>query len=156
EVGLELPLSGVARGVVRRLISDGTCSCDTEPVRASEAEDALRQFLEIRGIGVSSLTAEQAVECAIAFFESVRFADVESEERDGGMLLFQWGTYDWCDGAGRSFEFELARQLIIAGSDPEDDDDALWQLHLTLHYAPSEAIAGVGAGDRWCDRVADA
>jgi hypothetical protein len=134
----------------------GTGSCDTEPVLASEAEDALRRFLEVRGLGVSGLTAEQAVEGAIAFFESVRFDDVEAEERDGDMLLFQWGTYDWRDGAGLSFQFDLARQFIIAGSDPEDDDDAMWQLHLTLHYAPSEATAAVGAGCRWCHRVADA
>jgi hypothetical protein len=151
-----MPLSGFNPGVARRLIPDGAVSCDTEPVRASEAEDALRQFLEICGLGVSGLTAKQAVEGAIAFFESVRFDDVEAEERDGDMLLFQWGTYDWHDGAGLSFQFDLARQLIIVGSDPEDDDDAMWQLHLTLHYAPSEANAAVGAGHRWCHRVADA
>jgi hypothetical protein len=151
-----MSFSGFARGALRRLIPGGTGSCDTEPVRASEAEDALRQFLEVRGLGVSGLTAEQAVEGAIAFFESVRFDDVEAEERDGDMLLFQWGTYDWRDGAGPSFQFDLARQFIIAGSDPEDDDDAMWQLHLTLHYAPTEATAAVGAGHRWCHRVADA
>ena len=151
-----MPLSGFARGVARRQIPHGIGSCDNKPVRASEAEDALRQFLEIRGLGVSGLTAEQAVEGAIAFFELVRFDDVEGEERDGDMLLLQWGTYDQRDSAGPSFQFDLARQLIIAGSDSEDDDDAMWQLHLTLHYAPSEATAAVGAGHRWCHRVADA
>jgi hypothetical protein len=73
----------------------------------------------------------------------------------GDMLLFQWGTYDWHDGKGPSFQFELARQFVIAGFEPDRADDAIWQLRVTLHYAPSDATAAVGDGNRWCERMPD-
>jgi hypothetical protein len=135
------------------LVAACAVGCETEPVRTSEAEEAFRRYLEARGLAVSRLNAEEAVDVAIAFFESERADDVEAQE--GDMLLFQWGTYDWRDGNGPSFQFELARQFVVAGFDPEEADDAMWQLRLTLHYAPSEAAAVVGAGDRWCERAED-
>jgi hypothetical protein len=122
-------------------------------VRTNEAEAAFRRYLEQRGLVASQLSAEEAVDAAIGFFESERADDVEAEM--GDMLLFQWGTYDWHDGSGSSFQFELARQFVVAGSAPEQADDAMWQLRLTLHYPPSGAADAVGAGDRWCERVAD-
>src|SRR5579862_7477019 len=100
------------------------------------------------------LTAKEAADAAIGFFESERADDVEAET--GDTLLFQWGTYDWHDGTGPSFQFELARQFVVAGFSPEQADDAMWQLRLTLHYPASEAADAVGAGYRWCERTADA
>ncbi|HEY6277636.1 MAG TPA: hypothetical protein VIX86_15025 [Streptosporangiaceae bacterium] len=101
-------------------------------MRTNEAEGAFRRYLERRGLVVSRLNAEEAVDTAIGFFESERADDVEAEM--GDMLLFQWGTYDWHDGNGPSFQFELARQFVVAGFAPDQADDAMWQLHLTLHY----------------------
>lgn len=122
-------------------------------MRTSEAVLAFGRYLQFRGLALSKLSAEQAVDAAVAFFESVRATDVESEF--GDMLLFQWGTCDWRDGNGPSFQFELARQFSVAGFDSEEADDALWQLRLTLHYPPSEVTAAVGAGERWCENMSD-
>lgn len=122
-------------------------------MRTNEAEGAFLRYLQQRGLVASQLSAEDAVDTAIGFFESERADDAEAEM--GDMLLFQWGTYDWHDGKGLSFQFELARQFVLAGFSPEQADDAMWQLRLTLHYPPSEAAEAVGAGERWCERVAD-
>jgi hypothetical protein len=122
-------------------------------MRTNEAEEAFRRHLEVRELALGALTAEEALEALVAFFESEPANGVEAEM--GDMLLFQWGTYDWHDGGGPSFQFELARQFVLAGFDSKQADDAMWQLRLTLHYAPSRVAAEVGAGDRWCERVAD-
>lgn len=79
----------------------------------------------------------------LTFYADVRFEDTNLAE-DGDMLLFQWGTYDW--GNGRFFNAALTRQLIRGAG--EDSD--IWQLHLTYRFAPSDAFAGLGAGNRWC------
>jgi hypothetical protein len=128
-------------------------SCETGPMRTNEAEAVFRRYLEQRGLVVSRLTAEEAADAAIGFFESERADDVEAET--GDMLLFQWGTYDWHDGNGPSFQLELARQFVLAGFAPDQADDAMWQLRLTLHYPASEAADALGAGHKWCERVAD-
>jgi hypothetical protein len=67
-------------------------------------------------------------------------------ERDGDMLLFQWGTHDW--GGGELFEVDITRQLI---KDTGEDDD-IWQLHLVYRFAPSEALRALGQGERWCSQ----
>jgi hypothetical protein len=79
------------------------------------------------------------------WFEAQR---VERVDADGGdRLLFQWGTYDW--GKGPSFVFDLVRQFVV---EDEIGDDAIWQLHLTLHYPPDDTIL---SETHWCDDVRD-
>ncbi len=56
----------------------------------------------------------------------------------------QWGTYDW--GAGSHFELNITRQFIEADL---RDDDAISQLSLTLRFAPSLSLDGLGAGNIW-------
>ena len=61
------------------------------------------------------------------------------------MLLYQWGTFDW--GKGRFFNFDMTRQFNIADA---DDDDGLFQLHMSFLYRPTDALISLGSGDRWC------
>jgi hypothetical protein len=96
-----------------------------------------------RGIESSSVTTVAAVQAMTDWYETQR---VERVDTDGGdMLLFQWGTYDWGDGP--SFEFDLVRQFIV---DDEVGDDAIWQVHLTLHSPPDDSVA---SETHWCDNV---
>ena len=60
------------------------------------------------------------------------------------MLLFQWGTHDW--GNGASFELNITRQFMVG--DGEDDD--IKQLLLTFAYPPSPTLASIGDGNHWC------
>jgi len=78
-----------------------------------------------------------------SFYKDVRCDDV-ALDRDGHMLLFQWGTYDW--GKGKHFKVDITRQLIRGGGDDED----IWQLHLTHCFLPSDVLSGLGGDDRWC------
>jgi hypothetical protein len=63
-------------------------------------------------------------------------------------LWFQFGTYDW--GQGPSSQIDLTRQFILSG---EEGDDAIWQMHLVLHFAPDWEF---GRGMMTCDDPADA
>jgi hypothetical protein len=112
-------------------------------VLTSESQAALEQFLAGRGIEESSLTPFAAVLAMTDWYEAQR---VDRVDEDGGdMLLFQWGTYDL--GNGPSFLFDLVRQFIV---EDEVGDDAIWQLHLTLHFPPDESVA---SETHWCDNV---
>ena len=82
------------------------------------------------------------------FYGDVRSDDVDLQHQ-GGMLLFQWGTYDCAKG--EHFEVDITRQLIPGGGDDED----IWQLHLTYYFRPSDALSALGRGDRWCKTPCD-
>ena len=108
-------------------------------------ERRLKLYLRSAGDALVPRTPRAGIESMIAFYNGVRFEDVDLES-DGDMLLFQWGTYDW--GNGAMFEIDMTRQLIATNG--EDDD--IWQLHLTYRFAPSEALGALGKGNRWCAR----
>jgi hypothetical protein len=113
---------------------------------ASSAKEFERQ---IAGAGkqVHSLNAEDAASLAISFFRDTRAEDAQpcSEGDQGDGLLFQWGVYDW--GRGEFFELGFTRQFAMIG---KNDDDALYQLHLTLRFAPLDSLRAVKEGNRWC------
>lgn len=79
----------------------------------------------------------------LSFYREVRAEEVDLEA-DGDMLLYQWGSSG--KGASAYFEIDLTRQLIGHGG----EDDQIWQLHLTYRFAATEALRGLGNGDRWC------
>jgi hypothetical protein len=100
----------------------------------------------------------------LAFYQAVRADDVDMNA-DGDMLLFQWGVYDW--GQGASFTYNITRQLIfphddfqevIAQADQTEGDSgdmAIFQLSLTLTYAPTDILHGITAGNRWCAHLGE-
>ena len=78
----------------------------------------------------------------LEFYEDARIDDTSLEE-DGDMLLFQWGSYDW--GQGPSFELDLTRQAIPAGT----EDPPILQLQCTYRYEPAY-FQNVVPGNQWC------
>lgn len=115
---------------------------------AKDAKVGFEEALHASGADLLSLTPRMAFERMTAFFRETRAEDCDSA-RDGDMLLYQWGTYDW--GEGKRFEFGVTRQLIpVCG---EGDD--IWQLQLTIRLDPEDRLLGLGAGDRWCHSVDD-
>lgn len=80
--------------------------------------------------------------------------DGTSIDRDGDMLLFQWGTYDW--GQGEAFEIDLTRQamLVPEGADPCDVDPEIVQLSCRFRFPP-EPLRALPPGNRWCHLPAD-
>ncbi|MEZ4688276.1 MAG: hypothetical protein R3B47_20110 [Bacteroidia bacterium] len=71
--------------------------------------------------------AEMTIEKFFWFYEKYTIKnELEYEEED--MMLFQYGHYDWHDGMGRAFNFNLTRQFEA----PESDE--FLQLRLTLFF----------------------
>jgi hypothetical protein len=89
------------------------------------------------------LTPAAAVEAMLAFYRDVR-ADECVLEKDGDMLLFQWGTYDW--GEGPRFEVDVVRQFVVE----VDGEDGISGLHVTFRFAPDDETKALGAANRWC------
>lgn len=113
-------------------------------VRALDAPTAFADHLRKRGQTVDTLNAEAAYRIMVRFYLDDRADDTDVASQ-GDMLLFQWGIHDWGDGP--SFEYDITRQLI-----PEDgDDEDIWQLHLTLHFPPTEQARALEEGHVWCD-----
>jgi len=113
-------------------------------MRVAEARASLLGLLEARGLVVSQLDGESAMSM-LDFYATVRAEDVDVD-RDGDMVLFQWGTYRF---AGMpSFHYDMTRQFMT----PDGEDESIWQLSITLHFEPDEATKKLGHGDRWCAR----
>ena len=108
---------------------------------AAETEFVL--LMGRRGLLLRDLTAEHGIPAMLAYYQEER-AEGPSLERDGDMLLYQWGTYDW--GRGEFFELDITRQLIL--NDGEDDD--IWQLQLTFRFSPTASLRDLRRGNRWC------
>ena len=113
-------------------------------MHSSEAQTRFESLLADRRLVLDELRVDDLVGAMRDFYADVRVEDVGTEE-DGDMLLFQWGTSDW--GSGRTFELDLTRQVITTEA---VDDDAIWQLHVTMHFSVTSESDQLGSGNRWC------
>ncbi len=121
-------------------------------MRTADAQRVFQDRLSTQGLRVQELNARTVVESMLAFYVDVRAEDVDVVE-GGDTLLFQWGSYDW--GERPSFDYDLTRQFII-NSGVDYDDDAFWQLSLTIHFDPGSETDAIGRGERWCEHPAEA
>ncbi|MGN8554026.1 UNVERIFIED_CONTAM: hypothetical protein OHV15_15715 [Microbacterium sp. SLM126] len=111
----------------------------------SDSLDSLRARAECQHVDIESLDARGAMDLVLDWYSAVRSEDAYPLEDDGDGVLIQWGTLDF--ETPQTFQFDVARQLICA-DDEEPEEDAIWQLHLTLHYEADDATSEV-AGDLW-------
>ena len=107
-------------------------------------EASFHEFARQAGIALDSSPPSVGIQAMLGFYQDRR-VDGCDPTGDGDMLLFQWGTYDW--GEGERFELDLTRQVILPD---EEDDDAIWQLHLTYRFPTSPKLASLESGNRWC------
>jgi hypothetical protein len=124
-------------------------------MRSSDLLTEFRRFLDSQRLKPDRLDSSTAIAAMVTFYEQHRVDDVDLEEL-GDMLLFQYGTVDWHDGRGEAFEYNVTRQVVTPLTPGQDDDDAFWQLQLTLRYPPTEAMRSLGMNNRWCQHPADA
>jgi len=110
----------------------------------SASVNAFEEFVENRGGALAALTVRTGVAEMLSFYESVSPTDCANE--NGGMLLFQWGTYNWGDGP--QFEIDITRQFIESAA---EGDDAISQLQLNFKFPPDKDTAALGDGNRWCN-----
>jgi hypothetical protein len=78
----------------------------------------------------NKITPGTALASMLAFYNNYK-TNIEINNPDDDMLLFQYGTYNW-DGNGGKFELDLTRQII----DP--DDEEYHQVKLTLYYKATD------------------
>lgn len=112
-------------------------------VLTADADSEFRRFVNDRDLSVERLDAAEAATLMCDWYRTSRVDDA-GLNRDGDMLLFQWGTYSWNSDR---FSYDFTRQFIVDGG---SDDDALWQLSLTLLF--DDDATEVGSGNRWCGR----
>ena len=110
----------------------------------TESVAEFKSFASGRGVAVLATTPQVGFTQMFDFYAGVQ---VEGCARESGdMLLFQWGAYDW--GNGATYEVNLTRQFIELA---KHDDDAISQLSFTFHFSPSDALKRLGEGNRWCE-----
>jgi hypothetical protein len=114
-------------------------------MRIDDAETSLLGHLSSVGLGLDGVDAPAVMAAMMDWYAEERATDAAPIDEDGDMLLFQWGEHD--RGAGRTFDYDLTRQLVRA-DDPEDE--GILQLSLTFRYPTSDRTAGLGSGHRWC------
>ena len=112
-------------------------------MRAKKAKKEFERYLKRRGVDPADMTPSSGVDAMLEFYGDVRTRDCDIA-RDGDMLLFQWGTYDW--GQGEHFSFDITRQLIVG---PGEDED-IWQLSLAFKFPPEDGLRALDSGNRWC------
>lgn len=113
-------------------------------MKPSESKQHFEQFVAASGRSVATLSAENAVQLMLAFYQRIRATDCPLNE-DGDMILFQWGTYDF--GEGKTYQYDITRQFVR--SEPERDTE-MSQLSLTTHFPVSDSLQALGHGNYWC------
>jgi hypothetical protein len=112
-------------------------------MKPAESENELRKRL---GQAPEQLTPREAFKVMCDFYANER-ADGANLDEDGDMLLYQWGVYSF--SKPESFRIGITRQFMVHG------EDEPYQLHLTYHYKPSDALHNVGASNQWCPSPGD-
>ena len=79
----------------------------------SQIEGEFKKLAEQQMLKGLTLTPENALDLVIEFYHSTHVKGIDSDIPDNDMLLFQYGTYDWLDGNGRSFSLDFTRQFIL-------------------------------------------
>ena len=105
---------------------------------------AFEEMAEAAGFPLLEFVPHVGLVQMLSFFETTEAEGCTAPSRD--MLLFEWGTYDW--GEGASFELCISRQFIETGAEGEPE---ISQLRLVFKYAPSSELAAFGEGNRWCN-----
>lgn len=116
-------------------------------VNYSSLKEDFMSYINDRGIDITRLVPDRALELLVNYYKDIRVAGCEIDlEQD--MLLYQWGTYDW--GEGLWFEFEITRQITV---EEKDEYAGMYQLHLTLKYRDCDELSLLDNGCFWCSSL---
>ncbi len=107
-------------------------------------KDAPTKFNALSHFDDQNLAPDDAFDRLLDFYDSHRAKDAMSLDEDGDMLLFQFATYDW--GEGANFSVSLLRQFIVA----KGEETEIWQLILEYSCAPNDRSAKLGNEEEWC------
>jgi hypothetical protein len=114
---------------------------------------AFDEFLKARFLTTDALTAEDLLDSMAGWYLAERVGDADSIDRDGDMLLVQWGRWDWIGEGNSTWQFDITRQAMAAAE--EIDDQEMWQFSVRLHFADSPESRRIEESNRWCRSPAD-
>ena len=112
-------------------------------MKPEESEGELRKRL---GRVPEQLTPREAFKVMCDFYASERAEGAKLDD-DGDMLLYQWGVYSF--SKPESFRLGITRQFKVHGQNQP------YQLHLTYHFKPTDALRTIGASNEWCPSPTD-
>lgn len=121
-------------------------------MHVDDAEERLRDMLCQAGVEGArdsdwdQLRPATAAEVTKAWEVFTRVAEepVEGVDPEGGDIGASYGTYDWHQGQGESFQLGLARGYVFFDDDGEYSHSAL--LHLEFLYTPTPELRALGQG----------
>jgi hypothetical protein len=117
-------------------------------MKSSEVEGRMRERLAAAGVDFDAPRPEDVPATWDIVLELARERVTDAnlaEYDDADMLLAQYGTYDW--GEGAYFEVDLARQFVYTLEDGEQGWMA--QLRCVFRYEPSPYLRELGDGSLW-------
>ena len=112
-------------------------------MRVQSSRSAFSKVLEARQIQLADLIPGTGFALMCAFYATKR-ADGCAIEKDGDMLLFQWGIAN--RGSRDHFELGVTRQFMWGSA----DEGATRRLSLGFEYAPTNELRSIGSGSGWC------
>jgi hypothetical protein len=113
-------------------------------MKPTESLASFKAFGQAAGVNIEECTPRSGLTQMFSFYDAV--SPVGCSGRDGDMLLFQWGTYDW--GSGKNFELNITRQFV---EEEGQDDDAISQLSLTYRFEPTDELQEIKPGNLMCE-----
>ena len=113
-------------------------------MNAHAARETFDRHLAEGGLALEGMTLRQGLAAMLAFYRNERAEDCPADA-DGDMLLYQWGMS--LGDEDEFFELDMTRQFILGG---DSEDENIWQLSLTLKFAPTEALRAIESGNKWC------
>jgi hypothetical protein len=117
-------------------------------MKPTDSVAAFEEIAEAAGLSLLDVEPGVGVEQMLSFFEGTQAEGCTAPSQD--MLLFEWGTYNW--GQGASFELAMSRQFNETGAQGEPE---ISQLRLVFKYAPNARLSALGEGNHWCNSRAE-
>jgi hypothetical protein len=101
-----------------------------EKITLKKIEDKYKKWI-LKNFNNGQLSnVDEIINISLELFREIKVKGLDSDEEDGDILLFQYGTYDW--GKGKFFRFNITRQFI------KSNEDEPYQLSMTLFFDPIE------------------
>jgi hypothetical protein len=125
-------------------------------MRLEQAEEQLRTMLREAGLDIERLDPSGTWNVFKLFAADA--VEGRGPEPDDDMCLFEYGVYDWSDGKGPRFNWNLCRQFIIYD---DGEYDRMDQLRCDLYFEVTPQLellqpAGIWSGPDlvdWATRV---
>jgi hypothetical protein len=114
-------------------------------MNTEDSKIEFENFIEQKGFVINKLMLADGMDLMLEYYKGIRVGNCPID-KNGDMLLFEWGTYNW--GEGSFFQCDITRQFIVDGL---EGDDAISQLSMRFYFIPNPEFDNLKSGGRWCE-----